>query len=72
MTDVFVKNYTPLNDQQKEDVSVIKSNAQELLNSIQAAHYADRRMLHIAKERLEEAVMWAVKGVTNPIPAVDD
>jgi len=66
MSDVFVRNYTPLNDEQKRDVDWIKHKAEELLLAIETPQYADARMKAIAKTNLEQAVMWAVKGVTNP------
>ena len=67
MPDVFVRNYTPLNDDQKRDMDYIKHKAEELLNAFgTAAPYADPRMLALDKTNLEQAVMWAVKGVTNP------
>lgn len=66
MTDTFVRTYTPLNDDQKRDMDYIKHKAEELLNAFVAASYADPRMIAIAKTNLEQAVMWGVKGVTNP------
>ena len=66
MSDTFVRNYTPLNDDQKRDMDYIKHKAEELLNACAAVGYADPRMMAIAKTNLEQAVMWAVKGVTNP------
>lgn len=66
MTDTFVRTYTPLNDDQKRDMDYIKHKAEELLNAFTTAGYADPRMMAIAKTNLEQAVMWAVKGVTNP------
>ena len=66
MSDTFVRTYTPLNDDQKRDMNFIKHKAEELLNAIETAAYADKRMIAIAKTNLEQSVMWAVKGVTNP------
>lgn len=67
MSDVFVRNYSPLNDDQKRDMDYVKHKAEELLNAIQVASYADPRMSALAKTNLEQAVMWAVKGITNPL-----
>lgn len=64
--DTFVRNYTPLNDDQKRDMDYIKHKAEELLTACEAVTYADKRLMAIAKTNLEIAVMCAVKGVTNP------
>lgn len=66
MTDTFVRNYSPLNDDQKRDMDYIKHKAEELLNAFEVPQYADKRLVAIAKTNLEIAVMCAVKGVTNP------
>lgn len=68
MEDVFIRNYSPLNEDQKRDMDWIKHKAEELLNAINAPNYADSRKIAIARTNLEQAVMWAVKGVTNPTP----
>lgn len=66
MSDVFVRKYSPVNEDQKRDADWIKHKAEELLTAMQAASYADPRMMAIAKTNLEQSVMWAVKGVFNP------
>ena len=66
MTDVFVRVYTPLNDDQKRDMDWIKHKAEDLLNAFESPSYADKRLVAIAKTNLEIAVMCAIKGVTNP------
>jgi hypothetical protein len=66
MTDTFVRNYSPLSEKQKQDMDWIKHKAEELLNAFECAINPDPRMMSIAKTNLEQAVMWAVKGVTNP------
>lgn len=66
MSDVFVRNYTPLNDDQKRDMDWIKHKAEELLIAMETPIYADKRLQAIAKTQLEGAVMFAVKAVTNP------
>lgn len=71
MTDTFVRQYTPLSDDQKRDVDWIKHKAQELLNAIEVPQYADIRLQSIAKTQLEGAVMFAVKSVTNPPQKVE-
>lgn len=65
MSDVFVKEYTPLDYEQKIRVNQIKTDAEKLYESFDWAR-ADKRMMAIAKTNLEQAVMWAVKAVTNP------
>ncbi|WP_456298083.1 Acb2/Tad1 domain-containing protein [Aquicella siphonis] len=42
------------------------NSTEELFHAIETPQYADARMKAIAKTNLEQAVMWAVKGVTNP------
>lgn len=66
MSDVFVRQYSPLNDDQKRDMDWIKHKAEELLSAIELPAYADPRMKAVAKTQLEIAVMCAVKAVTNP------
>ena len=66
MSDTFVKEYTPLSDEQKAHVASVKDKAQALLDECNSATYANPRMMAIANTNLEQAVMWAVKGITNP------
>lgn len=66
MSDVFVRSYSPLNDDQKRDMDFIKEKAEQLLTAMEAASYADKRMMALARTNLEQSVMWAIKGVTNP------
>lgn len=67
MTDVFRKEYTPISDQQKTRVLEIKLKAEELLALIGLSEdRSDKsRCIAIAKTKLEEAVMWSVKGHTS-------
>jgi len=69
-TDTFRKEYTPLSDEQKEHMSVIKNSAELLLESFNNAVPTDERSersrcMAIARTNLEQAIMWAVKGVTT-------
>ena len=67
--DIFRKIYAPLTDEQKNNVERLKDKAQEyfdLLSEMQQFAYTDLRMLSLAKTNLEQASMWAVKGVTPP------
>ncbi|MCK5019715.1 MAG: hypothetical protein KAS32_21835 [Candidatus Peribacteraceae bacterium] len=71
MENPFVPVYSELSDEQKALVKLIKDQAFELYKSVCAGHnlspqQGDARCLAVAKTKLEEAVMWAVKGVTNP------
>lgn len=66
MSDVFVRNYSPLNDDQKRDMDWVKHKAEDLLNAIESPAYAEPRMKAVAKTQLEIAVMCAVKAITNP------
>ena len=61
--DRFQKNFIPLNDIQKALVRDIKDQAAELetlINRVDAEF--DVRCAYLSYARLEEAVMWAVKG----------
>jgi len=60
---VFRKSYTSLDESQKSRINQIKDDAQKLWDSIDWA-IGDKRMLALAKTNLEQAVMWAIKGVT--------
>ena len=66
MEDTFRKVYTPISDEQKERVLAIKTKADELLALFgKSEDRSDKsRCAALAKTKLEEAVMWAVKGWT--------
>lgn len=69
-TDTFRKEYAPLSDEQKAHMSVIKNSAELLLESFNNAVPIDERSersrcMAIARTNLEQAIMWAVKGVTT-------
>lgn len=64
--DVFRKEYKPLSDAQKAQMEMIKEMAQELWDVIDANSTPDNgRMMAVAKTNLEQAIMWAVKGLTG-------
>lgn len=75
MTDTFRKEYKPLTDEQKKAVELVKSKAEELMQVIIDTQYASfgdnpvnpggTRESNLAKTNLEQAIMWAVKGITN-------
>jgi len=75
MSDVFRQEYTPLDELQKAHVLAVKVEAQKLYDlfqdSVVEGERSERaRCIALAKTALEEAVMWAVKGITTPPPAV--
>jgi hypothetical protein len=55
--------YRVLNDREKAGMMRIKDFGQELLNAIDSIVPAGREA-SLAKTKVEEAVMWAVKGIT--------
>lgn len=70
MPDTFRKEYTALTEEQKDQMSDIKNDAQELLDRLNALVPADERSersrcMAIARTNLETAVMYAVKAITT-------
>lgn len=68
--DTFRKEYTPLTDEQKAQVSTFKNMAQAMLDSwdenVPREERSERsRCMAIARTNLETAVMYAVKAVTT-------
>lgn len=61
--DPFRRKYKELTDAQAGRIEVIKIKAQDLLDEIARCEDSRERSLGITK--LEEAVMWVVKGITN-------
>ena len=59
----FRPEYRELNQIEKDRVKRIKNKAADLANEF---HPTDSREKSLAMQRLEEAVMWAVKGITGP------
>jgi len=71
MNDIFRQEYTPLTEEQKQKISEIKSKAQELhdlINDGKLKFYTPEfsRCITQSQWRLEEAIMWAVKGWSAP------
>lgn len=69
MTDTFRKEYTPLTQEAKDQVAKVKDQAQELLDTLNAFVPAEERSersrcMAIARTNFEQAIMWAVKGLT--------
>lgn len=63
MTDIFRKEYKPLDESQKSRIEQIKNEAEKLLESFDWA-IGDKRMIALAKTNLEQAIMWAIKAIT--------
>lgn len=65
---VFRQKYRDLPEKEKAEVSNIKNDAAllwELIDDITSSHPDAAREAAIAKTKLEECVMWAVKGITK-------
>lgn len=68
MADVFRQEYTKLTQDKWETMKDIKVRAQELwdqIDSLTCYEPENVREISLAKNKLEEAVMWAVKGITG-------
>ncbi len=70
MSDTFRKEYKPLTDEQKTQMADVKAAADNLLDImnqiVPGEERSERsRCLAIARTNLEQAVMWAVKGITS-------
>ena len=65
--DVFRKEYKRLSDDQESQMELIKVQAEKLLASfeIKEGERSEKsRCMAIARTNLEQAIMWAIKGVT--------
>jgi hypothetical protein len=56
--------YRVLSDQEKEQVAAIKDVGQEFFDYVKTLGTANSREMELARTKMEEAVMWAVKAVT--------
>lgn len=77
MLDIFHREDHEVSDSVKEDIRIVKNLAMNLYNAIEGSTNAKlgmgththpeqaRRCESVAKTKLEEAVMWAVKGLTT-------
>lgn len=65
MPDTFRQIYTPLNEQQKDEMQAIKEKAQELEDLYTKSMQREPRLMAVAKTNLEQSVMWAIKAVTT-------
>lgn len=67
MTDIFRKEYRQLSGEVKDDIYAFKCKAEALLNEFDLANLrdeTDKRCMALAKTKLEESIMWAVKAIT--------
>ena len=69
MTDTFRKEYKELSSDQKDDVADLKDYAEAMLKKMNDVvpdeERSERsRQMSIARTKLEECVMWAVKAAT--------
>mgnify|MGYP001598583272 CR=1 FL=1 len=63
--DVFRKEYRAIDDIRLKRIEQLKEKAQALYDEIESAiDNSDQRMRALARTKLEEAVMWAVKAIT--------
>lgn len=66
--DVMRRTYAPISDEQKRDADELKRRMNELHAWMAELHlkYLERgsREFHISLTNLEQASMWAVKGIT--------
>jgi len=66
---VFRSAYRELSDEEKEKMEIIKNKAQELYDLIESVVEQNpseqARYISLAKTKLEESIMWAVKGITT-------
>jgi hypothetical protein len=63
--DTVRSTYRELNDLEKCDILFIKEAGQKFLNTLDLVCVTGTREGSLAKTKIEEAVMWAVKGITG-------
>jgi hypothetical protein len=61
--DVFRKNFVNLSDEDKERILAIKYMADTLYSAFNVI--GPNREVSIARTKLEESIMWAIKGLTD-------
>lgn len=68
MTDKYRREYRELKPEEQNAIGAIKIQAESMeknFDVMQGDLGADPRCLAIARTKLEEAIMWATKGVTQ-------
>lgn len=63
--DPFRARYVPQDGVQQSLVKNIQNAAEELHELLLDAERYDARASHIARKKLEESFMWAVRGITS-------
>jgi hypothetical protein len=63
--DAVRSTYRELNDLEKADIVLIKQYAQQFIDALSSVSVDGTREGALAKTKIEEAVMWAVKGITG-------
>lgn len=63
VNNVMRHEYRVLTDEEKKSMTIIKDQGLALINYIELL--PSKREYSIAKTKIEEAVMWAVKGLTS-------
>jgi hypothetical protein len=64
MADVTRQEYRELTDDEKKQIALIKKIGEEFLLAVDSGGNRSRESA-LARTKLEEAVMWAVKGITG-------
>lgn len=66
MSDTYRKQYRPLTDSEKKSMENIKIKAEELETLFDEINNPNiGREIALAKTKLEETIMWAIKGLTK-------
>jgi hypothetical protein len=63
MTDVMRKTYRPLTNEEAAQMTTIKTYGEDFVTYCESLGVS--RELSLAKTKMEEAVMWAVKHLTK-------
>ena len=63
VNDIMRHQYKVLNDEEKAQMLALKDKGLEFLNLIETMPTS--REMSLAKTKIEEAVMWAVKSITK-------
>ena len=66
MSDTFRKTYRELTESEKKTVDLVKDLAEQLKGIFDEANNPNiGREIALANTKLEECIMWAVKGLTK-------
>lgn len=64
MSDVMRKEYRQLTDDEKAHIKRIKDLGERFIDECRSSEF-NMREFALARTKIEEAVMWAVKGITG-------